>query len=340
MIKLLKIYLFFISVLLLSCNSTGHSFEVGFMISSSYHDRWVAESKYYTEKIEAAGGKVIVKDGANDENLQLSQAVELINSGVDILVINAVNGITAASIVRAAHAKGVKVIAYDRIIKNCDLDYFITFDGEKVGELLAEYALKIKPSGNYVLLNGDKSDENALKFYNGTMKALQPAVDNKRVKILFSTFVEDYSRTTAAFFTDKILEYSNTKVDAIITPYDGLAEGVYAVLNKRGLVDSIPVTGQDAEIAALNRIMNGQQIMTVYKPGKSMAYKCAEITIQILNKETINELKPYYNGRFEVPSVILEPFAVDKNNIASTVVADGVFTMDKIMAFKQELVKY
>jgi len=336
MIKLFKILIFFVTFFILSCDQKNNNIEVGFLISNSIHERWVHESEFFTKEIEALGGKVIVKSAENDENLQYSQAVELINSGIDVLVINAVNGVTAASIVRAAHAKGIKVIAYDRMVKNCDLDYFITFDGEKVGELIASYALKLKPTGNYVLLNGDKADDNAIYFYKGTMKILQPLIDAKQINIVFSTFVEDYSKDNAAYFTDKVLEFSNTNIDAILTPYDGLAEGVIDVLKKRGFSENIPVTGQDAELPACNRIMNGTQSMTVYKAGKSMAIKCAEMAMQIAKKETIKDLKSLNNGRIDVASLVLEPIAVDKNNMASTVVADGVYSMDKIMNYKKE----
>jgi len=336
MIKLLKIQLFLISIILLSCNPKGESFEVGFLMSSTIHDRWLKEATLFTEKIEASGGKVIIKDAVNDENKQFSQATELIDAGVKVLVLNAVNGTTAATIVRAAHAKGIKVIAYDRIVKNCDLDYFLTFDGEKVGELVASYILKVKPNGNYIVLNGDKGDENALKFHDGTYKVLQPEIDANRIKIVFSTFVEDYSHANAAFYADEALEFSQNKVDAIITHYDGLAYGVYDILSKRGLIDSIPVTGQDAEILACNHIMNNKMAVTVYKPGKNLAYKCAEMVMQIIKNETVKDLKFYNNGRIDVPSVILDPIAVDKNNMASTVVADGVFTMDEIMNYNQK----
>jgi D-xylose transport system substrate-binding protein len=339
MIKYFKISLIFLLIFLLSCNKNGDNIEVGFLIANISSDRWKKESAFFSEKIEALNGKVIIKNANNDENLQYSQAIELINSGIDILVVNSVNGTTSAAIVRAAHDKGIIVVAYDRLIRNCDLDYFITFDGEKVGELLANYILGLKPQGNYVLLNGDKSDENAIKFYDGTIKTLQPTIDAKRVNIVYSTFIEDWSGANAAFYTDKILEFSDVKIDAIIAPYDGLSDGIFSVLNKRGLVDSIPVTGQDAEIAACNRIMNGQQAVTVYKPGKTMAYKCAEIVMQIVKKEKISDLKPVNNGRVDVPSIILEPIAVDKNNMANTVVADGILTMDEIMAFKQKGIK-
>jgi D-xylose transport system substrate-binding protein len=333
--KFLKLLILSFIIFGFSCNKNTGSFKVGILISTTALERWSVEANIITEKLKAAGGEVITKSAENDENLQISQATELIDSGVEILILNSVNGITAASIVRYAHSKNVKVIAYDRIIRNCDLDYFITFDGEKVGELIANYILTIKPSGNFVLLNGDKSDENAIKFYNGTMKALQPAIDANRVKIIYSAFIEDYSAANAAYFTDMILEYSGVRVDAILAPYDGLADGIHSILEKRGLVDSISVTGQDAEIAACYRIMTGHQAMTVYKPGKNLAGSCANLVLQIIKKESIKDLKSYNNGKIDVPSIILDPIAVDKNNMANTVVADGMYTMEKIMSYKE-----
>ena len=325
----------FLLVISFSCTQKGGDFQVGILISSTALNRWETEAIFMKEKFEAEGGNVTIKSAENDENLQIAQALEMINSGANVLVINAVNGITAASIVRAAHDKGVKVIAYDRIIKNCDLDYFITFDGEKVGELIASYALKVKPSGNYVLMNGDKSDDNAIMFYNGTMKILQPQIDAKRINIVFSTFVEGYDKVNSAFYTDKVLEFANTRIDAILAPYDGLTDGIFSVLKKRGLIDSVATTGQDAEIGACQRIMNNQQLMTVYKPGKNMADRCAEMVLQIIRKEFIKDLKSVNNGRFDIPSLVLEPIAVDKENLAGTVVADGMYTMENIMSFDQ-----
>ncbi len=318
-----------------SCTEQKSKFKIGILIHSLDVPRYKKEKIHFEEKIAELGGECIVKSANGDESLQYNQAMEMINEGVDLLVVIPSNGNTAAAIVREAHNKGIKVIAYDRLIKNCDLDFYLAFDADKVGELLGQYVIKKVPHGNYVLLNGDKADESSVQYYNSTMKVLQPHIDANEINIVYSGFMDDWSGVNAAFYTNKILEFGNTKIDVIISPYDGLSDGIISVLKDEGLVDSILVTGQDAEIAACHRIMNNEQSMTIYNPVKHLAYKCIEIAVQILKNEKIADLKYTNNGRIDVPSILLDPIAVDKNNLESTIVADGFLGMDEIMNFKE-----
>jgi D-xylose transport system substrate-binding protein len=320
----------------LSCGEQKAKFKIGILIHSLDVPRYQKEKRHFEEKIAEAGGECIVQSANGDEALQYKQALEMIDADVDLLIVIPSNGNTAAAIVREAHSKRIKVIAYDRLIKNCDLDFYLAFDADKVGELLANYTLKKVPTGNYVLLNGDKADESSVQYYNSTMKELQPHIDAKEINIVYSGFMDEWSGDNAAFYTNKILEFGNTKIDAIISPYDGLSDGIISVLKQKGLVENIVVTGQDAEIAACNRIMNNEQSMTVYNPVKHLAYKCIEVALQMLKNEKISDLKYTNNGRIDVPSVLLNPIAVDKSNLESTVVADGFLGLDEIMAFEEK----
>jgi len=324
----------FIALLFTTCKEQKSQFKVGFLFSTLDSKRWYKEKEYFEEKIKEYGGTVLVKIADRDDLKQYQQALELIAEGVDIIAISVANANTATAIIRDAHKSGIKVIAYDRFIKNCELDFFITFDGEKVGELLAEFMINKVPQGNYVLLNGDIKDENAIIFQKGVFKILQPYIDSKKINLVYSGYMEDWLGINAAFYTDKIFEFSNVEINAIISTYDGLSDGIASVLKERNLTYKIPITGQDAEVAACNRIMNGEQAMTIYKPGKALAYKCAEIVIQLLKNEKIEGLKYINNGRIDVPSVVLEPIAVDKSNMESTVVADDFLSMDEIINYK------
>ncbi len=147
--------------------------------------------------------------------------------------------------------------------------------------------------------------------------------------------MNDWSGVNAAFYTDKIIESSNAEINAIISTYDGLSDGIASVLKERNLTDKILLTGQDAEIAACHRIMNNQQAMTVYKPGKLLANTCADVTMKLFKNKRIENLKYINNGRADVASVILDPVAVDKNNLELTVIADGFLTLDEISKYKQ-----
>jgi D-xylose transport system substrate-binding protein len=336
--KVTKIYfiIFFLFLGFVACNEQKSQFKVGFLLPSIESKRWPMENKYFEGKIKDLGGQVISKFAERDESKQYQQALELINEGVDAIVVISVNGTTSAAIVREAHKKGIKVIAYDGLIKNCDLDFFLTFDSEKVGEYLAQFMINKVPQGNYVILNGEKGDDNAVLIQNGLLKVLKPQIEAKKINLVYSGFMDDWSHLNATYYTDKILEYSNVEINAIISSYDGISDGIVTVLKARNLSGKIFVTGQDGEVAACNRIMKGEQSMTVYKSGKSLAYKCAEIVVHLIKNEKVSDIKFINNGRKDVPSLILDPVVVDKTNMQTTVVADGFLSMDEIMNYKEQ----
>lgn len=325
------IIVFLLSIFLLSCSEQKSNQTIGFLVDSFEVARWQKDKKYFTEKVAELGAEVIVKSANGDEAVQYAQAMELINQDVKVLVIVASNANTAAAIVREAHKKNVKVIAYARIIKNCDLDYFITFNVEKIGELQADYAKKNIPEGNYVLINGDKLDLNALKEHTGVMRSLQTGIDKGKINLIYDGYMEGWSPKNAEFTMNKIIEFSNEQIDAVIVGNDGMAGGVYSALANYGLSGTVLLTGLDAEAIALKRILNGDQAMTVYMSIKKLAYANAELAVKLVKNEKITqELNFINNGRVAVPSIILEPQSVDKNNIETTVIAEGYLTMEDI----------
>ena len=326
-----SITLLFISLIFFSCSEQKSNLTVGFLVDSFEVARWQKDKKYFSEKIEELGAKVIVKSANGDEAKQYAQAIELIDQGVKVLVVVASNANTAAAIVREAHKKNVKVIAYARIIKNCDLDYFITFNVEQIGRLQADYIKKNIPNGNYVLINGDKSDLNALKEHNGVMQSLQPEIEKGNINLVYDGYIEGWSPINAEFTMKKVIEFSNEPIDAVIVGNDGMAGGVYEALAEYGLSGSVLITGLDAEAIALKRILNGDQAMTVYMSIKKLAYANAELAVKLVKNEKITEeLSFINNGRANIPSIVLEPQAVDKNNIESTVIAEEYVTKEDI----------
>ena len=329
-IKILKIIIPFI-VLSISCYEQKSNSKIGFLVDSFETSRWQKDKKYFVEKANELSAEVIVKSANGDDALQYAQAKELIEQGVKVLVIVASNSNTAAAIVRDAHKKNVKVIAYARIINNSNLDYFITFNVEKIGKLQADYILNKVPSGNYVLINGDKSDVNALIEHSGVMKSLNPQIDNGKVNIIYDGFIEAWSPLSARHTMNKVIEFCDKEIDAVIVGNDGMAGGVYEALANNGLSGSVYITGLDAEAIACKRILNGDQAMTVYMSIKKLAYANAELAVKLLKNEKITEkLNFINNGRIDVPSIILEPQYVDKDNINETVVAEEYITMEDI----------
>jgi D-xylose transport system substrate-binding protein len=319
----------FIGSISLSCSKKEP--KIGFLLPNLIQKRYLKEKDMFTQKVKELGGSVVILSANNDDNLQIQQANDIINQGIDVLVVNSVNANTAAAIVRAAHTKNIPVIAYDRLIRNCDLDYFLTFDNEKVGVLMAEYVTRLKPTGKYMLLGGDKGDQNAIWVKGGQLKTLGSMVKDGRVSIVYDTYIEDWSGDNARQEVQKYLNLTSNIPDVILSSYDGMSTAVIELLSGLNLNKTILVTGQDAELEACRNIVTGNQTMTVYKSLKNLAYKAAELSMKISKNEKISDATVIINnGQADVTSILLTPVAVDKDNLKSTVVADGFFTIQEI----------
>jgi len=289
--------------------------------------RMAIEEQAFKAKASALNCEAVFTDAQSDEALQRKQAKELIDQGVDVIVVMAVNAYTAAEIVREAHAANVKVIGYDRLIHNCDLDFYISHNNYDVGKLMAEYALKVRPNGDYLVLGGDKSDKNAIFVKTGQLETLQPAIKSGNIKIVFDVYVEDWSTDNAYINMSEYLKLNaNNAPDVILTSYDGLVYGARKALDEAGITKDIVITGQDAEPQALKNIMSGKQTMTIYKPLKALAEKAVETAVKLANGEQPDTTGSINNSRKDVPSYLIAPVVVDKNNMLETVVKDGIIS--------------
>jgi len=329
-----KIHVVIILVMLLpfifSCNSSSKT-KIGFLIPAGEGFRWPIDQSYVEKIAKEKGIEVVTRIANNDENLQLKQATELLDLGIDVLIVVAVNGNTAAGIVRNAHDYNVPVIGYDRLIKNSDLDYLVTFEGAQIGGLMIEYALQKKPVGNYVLLWGDPGDVNALYIKEAQEKLLKPSIDNGKINIVYKSFVDDWSGENAYHITKNVLSLTSKKVDAIITSYDGLAKGALKAMDELNYEGDVITTGQDAEIDAIKAIKNGRMSLTVYKSIKQIAGASVDLAENLArNKKVTNATGKINNGRKDVPTIMLKPVAVTKDNIRETVIADGFYTEQQI----------
>jgi D-xylose transport system substrate-binding protein len=328
--KYFGILLIIAATLISGCNNVSNNNKIAFLFPNMESGRYKTERVVFADKITSLGGEALIYDAGNNDQLQIRQAEEAIEKGAKVLVVNSINQNTAAAIVRTAHDAGVPVIGYDRIISNCDLDLYISFDNQKVGELMAQYIVKQKPSGNYVLLNGDKTDQNAILVRNGIMKVLQPEIDAKRINIMYDIYIEEWSIDNAQNETDKFLKYSQAVPDAIISSYDGISKGAILALKNLGITTPVLITGQDAELFACQYIAKGIQIMTVYKPFHKQAGLAAEYAIKLAKGEKINLQDKTNNGRIDVPTILIDPISVDASNIKQTVIADGFHTESEI----------
>jgi D-xylose transport system substrate-binding protein len=321
---------FSILLLLFSCSSNGTKKKIGFLIRTYQLDRCVKERDFFTEKIAELGGEVIIKNANNDDQVQISQGAELVNEGVDVLVIFPVNGQTSSQIIRDAKKRGIPCIAYESLIENCDLDYFITADNKKGGELMASYVTKLVPKGDYILIGGDKADKNAVLIKEGQYNILYPLIKNGSIKIKYDVFA-DWNAEEGFFETESFMRLSNSVPDVIVSSNDGLATGVVKALEERGVSGKVLVTGLDGELSAFQRIVKGTQTMTIFKSFKKQAYEAAEMAMEIAKgKKPEKASVKVNNGMVDVKSYLLEPVVVDKSNIDDIIIKNGVFSKKEV----------
>lgn len=304
---------------------------IGFLMDK-IRERWVKDKEYFLEEAEKKlKAKVIVQACEGNDMLQLAQAKIAIGKGAQILVVVPHNLKMAAKIVELAHQNGIKVIAYDRLIRDCDLDIYISFDNFKIGSMQANYLLQKVPKGNYVIIGGAFSDNNALLVHQGQLQVLTPLQKQNQVKIIFDQFGNDWTYEEAKNNMIKAMAKQD-KIDAVLAANDVLAGAVIDVLREKGLSGKIPVTGQDADLEALRRIAKGEQAMTILKPLDELARLAAKVAFMMVKKEKINHLinRTINNGFKDVPSILLEPILIDQSNIEKEIIQRGYYTKDQI----------
>jgi D-xylose transport system substrate-binding protein len=283
---------------------------------------------YFEAKVKALcpNCQVVYSNADQDTSKQQQQAEAALTEGVNVMVLDPVDSTAAASITNSAKSQGVPVIAYDRFIKGAPIEYYISFDNVKVGELQGSALVDKmkadgKTSGNILMVNGSPTDNNAGQFKQGAHSVL----DKSGYKIAAEYDTPDWSPDKAQAWTDGQLAQSKDLV-GVYAANDGTAGGAIAAMKASGLNPLPPVTGQDAELAAIQRILAGDQYMTVYKAIKPEAEKAAELAVALVNGE-----KPSVPDKVEgIPSVLLKPVAVTKDNIKDTVIADKFYTVDQI----------
>ncbi|MDA3816463.1 MAG: substrate-binding domain-containing protein [Prolixibacteraceae bacterium] len=308
----LVITLFIVAI---SCSSNSTS-KIGLLVHTTQSTRWQMDIQYIREKAEELGIEVLLRDAEKDENKQLEQGEELINAGVDVLIVIAANQNTAAGIVRNAHRNKVPVISYDRLIRNSEVDYLVSFHYEKVGALLVEYVANRVPQGNCILLYGDSNDGNALFVKNGITQKLSMLGANEKLNVIYETFVDDWSYDNAKHKVNKILDFHPAKVDAVIACNDPLGIGAYDALKDHGYNENeVVITGQDATEEFVSSMKNGGVTMSIYKPIEELAHSAVELAYHVINKEEVTGLNSTVNnGRCDVPAMLFEPSVVDATN--------------------------
>jgi D-xylose transport system substrate-binding protein len=298
--------------------------RIGLLVHSFESQRWQNDQKYFVGAVEQLGGVAYVKMADNNADKQLAQAKELIKKGAMVLVVIPVDQSSAAKIVALAHKKDIRVIAYDRLINNCRLDYYVSTDNVRVGEIQAQFLTKIKPKGNYALLGGPPNDNNSRMLYIGQMNILQPFVERGEINIAFRQFASLWTPDEGYRLAIASLDSTRNKLDAIICGNDAMAMGALKALKERGLLEKVSVAGQDADMANIKEIMKGNQTVTVFKRIKTMASTAAELAMHLAKGEPIDPyMSTISNGERLVPSYLVDAVGVHEGNVEMTVIAEG-----------------
>jgi D-xylose transport system substrate-binding protein len=306
--------------------------KVGLSLPTQREERWVKDRKRMEEEARKLGIDLRVQVTDNDAGRQLAQCENLISQGIQVLVLAPHDGSSASVIVEMAARAHVPVISYDRLVTNARADYYyLSFDNLKVGELQGEFIVGRVPKGNYLVLAGSPTDNNATLYRQGALRFVQPLVDRGEVHIVMDQPVKDWQPSEAQKLCEQALTANENHIDAVLAPNDGTAGGCIQALAAQGLAGKVVITGQDAELAAAIRVLQGTQSMTVFKDTRDLGRKAMEMALDLATGKPIETGgRVVNNGRRDVPSVLLPPTVVTRENLDAVLIGSGYLSKEAI----------
>lgn len=327
-------------------SASAQKATVGIAMPTKSSARWIDDGNNMVKVLKERGYNTDLQYAEDDIPNQLSQVENMVTKGAKALVIAAIDGTTLSDVLKQAKAKGITVIAYDRLIRGTpNVDYYATFDNFQVGVLQAqsiEKGLGLKEGKgpfNIELFGGSPDDNNAYFFYNGAMSVLKPYIDSGKLVVVSGQMGMDKVATlrwdgaTAQARMDNLLSayYGNKKINAVLSPYDGISIGIISSLKGVGYGSAdqpMPViSGQDAEVPSIKAMLRGDQYSTIFKDTRDLAKVTADmVDAALAGKEvTVNDTKTYENGVKTVPSYLLKPVVVYKDNWEKVLVDSGYY---------------
>ena len=308
----------------------GHRLKVGLALPQR-EERWVKDKLTMLAEARRRGIELVVQT-SEDAARQLAQCEEMIDQGVQVLIVSPDDANAAAAIVDKAARAGVPVISYDRLVLDSPHDYYyLSFDNVKVGEMQGEWLSRRVPRGNLILLSGAPTDNNAKLLRQGAMKYLQPLIDRGDVKVVLDQPVTDWSPSEAQRLCEQALYAAKDDVQGVLAPNDGTAGGCVQALASRGLAGKVFITGQDGDLAAALRIVRGEQGMTVFKDTRNLGKTALEMA------ETLGRGRSYdtggrtvSNNRRKVKAVLLSPIQVTRENLDETLIKSGYLSRSAV----------
>lgn len=297
-------------------------------------ERWQRDHDAFQAHCTKLNSECIITVANGDASRQANDVENLLTRGIDVLVIAPHDATQAASMVEKAKVQNVPVVSYDRLINSDKIDIYVSHQVPVIGRKMAEYALQHAPKGNYIMVYGASTDNNAHIIKKEQIAVLQPAIDRGDIRIVADQHATDWRPDEALKIVENALTQHREDVQAVIASNDGTAGGAVSALAARGLAGKVLVTGQDAEKGALQRIAEGKQTMTVYKPIIPLAVAAVESAMALARKQPLSNVVDFRSEAIgkNVPAVLLEVIIVDKANLMDTVIKDGYATFDEVYA--------
>ncbi len=316
----------------------GGAIKIGLSFSDFATERWPVEQALMTKLAAAQGAQVVSQVANHDAKLQNDQIENMALQGVNVIIIIAEDGAAAATAVDEAVKSGVKCIAYDRLIKSTNISAYISFDNTEVGRAEARGVIKVVDHGNFMLLGGSPTDNNAVLVRNGQMEVLKPLIDSGKFKIVADQWVDNWDPPTATKIMENVLTAQHNKIDAVVASNDGTALGALQAMKAQGLAGTVPISGQDATAAGCNSIVRGEQTVTVYKDVRLLSPMAIDMAIKLAKGQQIEGLKMYSLADLtldkkqvgQVPCKFLPVVQVDKSNVYDQIVKSGFQSYDDV----------
>lgn len=312
--------------------------KIGLSISDFETERWPVEQALMTKLAAEQKAQVVSQVANHDAKLQNDQIENMVLQGVNVIIIIAEDGAAAATAVDQAAKAGVKTIAYDRLIKSPNLAAYISFDNVEVGRAQARGVLKSVSKGNFVLLGGSPTDNNAALFRSGQMEVLTPLIQSGQIKVVADQWVENWSPSNATKIMENVLTAQHNKIDAVVASNDGTALGALQAMKAQGLAGKVPISGQDATAAGANSIVKGELTVSVYKDVRLLSPLAIDMAIKLAKGQTVEGLKNYdlsaltldKKATGQVPCKFLPVVEVNKDNVYEQVVKSGFQKYDEV----------
>jgi D-xylose transport system substrate-binding protein len=312
--------------------------KIGLSFSDFATERWASERDQMSDLLKKAGYDVLVQEANHDAKLQNDQIKNMVTQGAKVIICIAEDGDSTATAVDEVAKSGVKVLAYDRLIKSANIAAYVSFDNVDVGRNQAKGVIAVKDSGKFVLLGGSPTDNNAHLFRKGQMEILQPLIDAKKIEVVADQWVDNWDPANAKKAMENILTATGKKFDAVVASNDGTALGAIEAMKPAGLAGKTPISGQDATESGCNSIARGELTVTILKDTRKLTPLACELAVKLARKEALPDLTPTSLADLtgdktktgNVPCKFLQVFQVTKENLKALVVDSGFQTYEGV----------